>query len=196
MSHDRHHAAAPADDRAPGHTLFDTAIGCCAMAWGASGVVAVQLPEASAAATRQRLLRRLAQPAPATPPPAPIAQAIAGVQALLSGAPRDLREIALDMSHIAPFQQQVYALTRAIAPGSTRSYGELAQQIGDKRLSRAVGQALGLNPFAPIVPCHRVLAANGKTGGFSAHGGAQTKLRMLQIEGYRPGATASLFDGL
>ena len=84
-------------------------------------------------------------------------------------------------------------MARAIAPGSTRTYGELARDLGDVNLSRAVGQALGANPFAPIVPCHRILAAGDKSGGFSAHGGAEQKLRMLAIEGACPGGTLPLF---
>ena len=178
-----------------GHALFGTAIGTCGIAWGPGGIVAVQLPEADAQATRARMLLRLAHCAPRPEPPAVVRAAIEGVQALLAGQPRDLCEVPLDMSRISPFHQQVYAITRAIPPGCTRTYGEVAQEIGSKGLARSVGQALGLNPFAPVVPCHRVLAAGDKPGGFSASGGALTKLRMLQIEGACPGGTASLFDG-
>ena len=176
-----------------GHALFGTAIGTCGIAWGPGGIVAVQLPEADAQATRARMLLRLAHCAPRPEPPAVVRAAIEGVQALLAGQPRDLCEVPLDMSRISPFHQQVYALARAIAPGSPRAYGDLAEQLGRKGLSRAVGQALGLNPFAPVVPCHRVLAAGGKTGGFSAGGGAATKLRMLEIEGAHIGGTLPLF---
>ena len=181
-----------------GHVLFDTAIGTCGIAWGPGGIVAVQLPEADAEATRSRLLRSHPHSThceQSAEPPATVRSAIEGIQALLAGQPRDLCEVPLDMSGISPFHQQVYALARAIPPGSTRTYGEVAEQIGSKGLSRAVGQALGLNPFAPVVPCHRVLAAGDRPGGFSATGGALTKLRMLQIEGACPGGTPSLFDG-
>ncbi|MDP3226669.1 MAG: methylated-DNA--[protein]-cysteine S-methyltransferase [Acidovorax sp.] len=177
-----------------GHALFDTAIGTCAIAWGPGGIVAVQLPEADAHATQARLLRNVSPhcAGSAQPPPA-VRSAVDGIQALLIGQPRDLCEVPLDLSGVSPFHQQVYAIARAIPPGSTRTYGEVAQQIGSKGLSRAVGQALGLNPFAPVVPCHRVLAAGGKTGGFSAGGGAVTKLRMLEIEGACLGGTLPLF---
>lgn len=183
-------------DATPGHglALFDTAIGTCGIAWGPGGIVAVQLPEADAEATRARLLRSHSHCAQSGEPPAPVRSAIEGIQALLAGQPRDLCEVPLDMSGISPFHQQVYAIARAIPPGRTRTYGEVAEQIGSKGLSRAVGQALGLNPFAPVVPCHRVLAAGDRPGGFSAGGGALTKLRMLQIEGACPGGTPSLFD--
>jgi methylated-DNA-[protein]-cysteine S-methyltransferase len=177
-----------------GHALFDTAIGTCGIAWGPGGIVAVQLPDADVHATQARLLRGLSPlcTGSAEPPPT-VRNAVDGIQALLTGQPRDLCEVLLDVSGVSPFHQQVYAIARAIPPGSTRTYGEVAEQIGSKGLSRAVGQALGLNPFAPVVPCHRVLAAGGKTGGFSAGGGAATKLRMLRIEGACLGETLSLF---
>lgn len=180
----------PAD---PGHVLFETALGPCGVAWGPGGIVAVQLPERDAAATRARLLRGLPLCQGTGDPPPYVCSAITGIQALLAGEPRDLREVPLDMSRISPFHQQVYAIARAIPPGRTRTYGELAQQLGGLGLARAVGQALGMNPFAPVVPCHRVLAAGDRPGGFSAEGGAATKLRMLQIEGACPGGTLPLF---
>jgi methylated-DNA-[protein]-cysteine S-methyltransferase len=177
-----------------GHALFDTAIGVCGIAWGPAGVIAVQLPEADALRTRERLLKGLPSMPEVADPPAEVQAGIDGVQALLKGEARDLCEVALDMSRLTPFQRDVYALARAIPPGQTRTYGELARDLGDLGLSRAVGQALGHNPFAPIVPCHRVLAAGNRPGGFSAGGGAATKLRMLAIEGARPSGTAPLFD--
>ena len=116
------------------------------------------------------------------------------IRALLEGERRDLAEIVLDYEGVPDFHRRVYEIARRIVPGHTRSYGEIAAELGDKGLSRAVGQALGHNPFAPVVPCHRVLAAGGKPGGFSAHGGATAKLRMLMIEGARPPSdTAPLF---
>ena len=184
------------DETDTGCALFDTAIGTCGIAWRANAVIAVQLPEPTAEGTRLRLLNGMfgdkAMLPEATPPPF-VQAAIAGVQALMQGAPRDLCEVPLDMSAVSDFHQRVYAIARRIAPGQTRSYGEVAEALGDKGLARAVGQALGQNPFAPIVPCHRVVAANGQPGGFSGGGGALTKLRMLAIEGAAPGGTPSLF---
>lgn len=166
-----------------GHALFNTAIGVCGIAWGPLGVLAVQLPEADSASTRERLLKGLTAPPEGAPPPS-VQAAIEGVQALLEGrAHRNLCEIALDMTRLTPFQREVYAYVRAMPPGQTRTYGEVAQALGDAGLARAVGQAMGHNPFAPVVPCHRLLAAGNKPGGFSAGGGARTKLRMLMIEG-------------
>ncbi|VTU21059.1 Methylated-DNA--protein-cysteine methyltransferase [Variovorax sp. SRS16] len=167
-----------------GFALFDTAIGPCGIAWGARGLVGVQLPEADEAATRRRMKGRFPL-LPELPPPAEVQQAMAAIRALLDGEPRDLMEIVLDVEHVSEFHRQVYAIARRIPPGQVRTYGEIALELGDKGLSRAVGQALGLNPFAAVVPCHRVLAAGSKFGGFSAHGGAASKIRMLAIEGAR-----------
>ncbi|MDM0073521.1 methylated-DNA--[protein]-cysteine S-methyltransferase [Variovorax sp. J2P1-59] len=176
-----------------GFALFATAIGACGIAWGPRGIVGVQLPEAEEGATRDRMARRFPQLQECEPPPK-VQQAASAIRALLDGAPLDLAEIELDLEGVSDFHRRVYAIARRIPPGRTRTYGDIAAELGDKGLARAVGQALGLNPFAPVVPCHRVLAAGGKWGGFSAHGGAASKLRMLAIEGARPDSdTASLF---
>ena len=170
---------------ATGFALFDTAIGACGIAWGPHGLVGGQLPEGTDARTRARLQRRFPG-VPETPPPAEVRQACDAIRRLLDGQPIDLAEIALDLEGIDDFRRRVYAVTRRIPPGRTRSYGEIAAELGDPLLARDVGRALGLNPFPPVVPCHRVLAAGGRPGGFSAHGGAQAKLRMLAIENARP----------
>ena len=114
-----------------------------------------------------------------------VEKAIAAMQALLRGEAVDLSWIELDMERVPPFNRQVYAIARAIPPGTTMTYGEVAARLGDPLLARAVGQAMGQNPFTIVMPCHRVMAAGGKFGGFSAHGGVETKRRMLRIEGWR-----------
>ncbi len=167
-----------------GFALFDTSIGHCAIAWGERGLKGAQLPEASEVQTRARMQRRFPDCLETVPPP-PVQDAIRDLVALLRGEPNqpaDLSNIVLDMQGVPPFHQRVYALARGIPPGETLTYGEIARRLGDPALARAVGQALGHNPFAPVVPCHRVLAAGGRSGGFSANGGIATKLRMLQIE--------------
>jgi methylated-DNA-[protein]-cysteine S-methyltransferase len=174
----------------PRWALFDTAIGRCGIVWGARGLRCVQLPEASASETRARLRRRFPDAQESPPPPA-VERAIDRIVALLRGEPADLTAIELDMSGVPPFHERVYELARTIPSGATLSYGEVAARIGSPGAARAVGQALGKNPFAIVVPCHRVLAAGGKVGGFSAAGGTTTKLRMLRIEQ----AERSLFDG-
>jgi len=181
-------------DTMQGFALFQTAIGACAIAWGDRGIVGVQLPEGREARTRARVLQRFPEAAE-RPPPADVRRAIDGIVALLRGERVDLSRAALDMERVAPFHRRVYEAARTIAPGATLSYGEIATRIGAPGSARAVGQALGRNPFPVIVPCHRVLAAGGKAGGFSADGGVSTKLRMLAIEGAGQGGQRTLFDG-
>ncbi len=178
--------------RALGFCLFDTAIGACGIAWTDDALAAVQLPEADEDGTRRRLLRHTGE-APELPPPAFVRDAIARIQALLAGEHDDLRDLPLDLEGLPPFHRQVYDVTRAIPPGEVLTYGEVARRIGEPGAARAVGQALGRNPFAPVIPCHRVLAAGGRSGGFSAEGGAETKLRMLEIEKARFGGEPGLF---
>ena len=176
-----------------GYTLFDTAIGACGTAWGEQGILCLQLPESSERATRARLQRRFPELAEAEPPPC-VRRTIEGVVALLRGEPIDLSDIALDMRGVPEFNRRVYAIAREIPAGETLTYGEIARRLGDPAAARAIGQALGQNPFAIIVPCHRVLGVDRKPGGFSAGGGVRTKLRILSIEQARIGGMRDLFD--
>jgi len=176
----------------PGFTLFDTPIGRCAIAWRTTGIVGVQFPEGGDDKSRARLARRFPDLAETAPPPQ-IEYVIGQVRALLAGEPVDLSDAPLDMDTVQPFEARVYAIARAIPPGQAMTYGEIAERLGDKLLARDVGQAMGKNPFPIIMPCHRVLAAGGKLGGFSAPGGASTKQKLLAIEGYAPGGQPSLF---
>ena len=166
--------------------VFETAIGACAIVWSARGIAGVQLPQANEAATRARVSRRYPGVREAAPPPV-VRDAIDDVTALLRGERRDLTAIVIDDNDIPAFNRRVYAVVRQIPPGATMTYGEVAERLGDKTLARAVGQAMGENPTPIVMPCHRVLAAGGKTGGFSAPGGAVTKLQLLTIEGAQPG---------
>ena len=172
--------------------LFETAIGTCALAWGERGLVSVQLPSADARALRARMKRLLPGALEAEAPPA-VATAIAGIGALLAGEPVDLDWIELDTDNLPDFNRQVYAIARAIPRGQTMTYGEIAKRLGDPLLARAVGKAMGENPHPIVMPCHRVLAAGGKDGGFSAFGGVETKRRLLKIEGALPDDQPSLF---
>jgi len=174
--------------------LFDTAIGACAIVWGARGIAGVQLPEANAEATRARVLRRYAGAQEAAPPP-DVQRAVDGIVGLLNGEHRDFSDVTLDFGDLPEFNRKVYDIALTIPPGQTMTYGEIAERLGDKLLARDVGTALGQNPIPLIMPCHRVLAAGGKTGGFSASGGVVTKLRLLTIEGAQPGGP-TLFERL
>ena len=164
-----------------GFALFGTAIGRCGIAWGPRGLIGVQLPEASDDAALRRLAKRFPQ-AEETAPPPEVARTIAAIRALLDGGDTDLSEVALDMDRVPTFNKKVYAIARSVRPGATLSYGAIAEALGDTLLARDVGQAMAQNPFPIVVPCHRVLAAGGKIGGFSAEGGIETKRRMLAIE--------------
>ena len=171
------------------YALFETEIGLCAIIWGRIGVRGVQLPEANAVAAQARINRRFPGAQKSDPSP-DITKAIDAMCALLRGEAIDVEHIALDMTAISPFNARVFALARQIPPGQTKTYGEIAKALGLAEAARAVGQAMSENPFPIIVPCHRVLAAGGKTGGFSAPGGVNTKLRMLTIERARTAVNA------
>jgi methylated-DNA-[protein]-cysteine S-methyltransferase len=189
----QHGDAEPLPGGAPlSFSCFDTTLGACAVAWGGQGIVGVQLPEGDAQALRRRMQRRFPD-ALERQPEGNAAAAVAGVQALLRGEAVDFSTLELDWRGLSDFHRRVYQRALAIPRGRTLSYGELAREIGEPGAARAVGRAMGANPFAPIVPCHRVLAAGGRSGGFSAHGGAATKLRLLAIEGARPDDQPSLF---
>ena len=163
-------------------TLFETAIGRCGIAWGERGIVGVWIPESDERRTRARILRRQPEAVEGAPP-SEVRGAIAEITALLAGDRRDLAAIPLDFDGVADFPRRVYEIARSIPPGETLTYGDVARRLGDPRRAREVGQALARNPFPIVVPCHRVLAANGRSGGFSAPGGVSTKLRLLEIEG-------------
>ncbi|NYI89797.1 methylated-DNA-[protein]-cysteine S-methyltransferase [Amycolatopsis endophytica] len=166
-----------------GFAVFGTAIGHCGIVWDEHVVIGSQLPEGDEGRTRARVRRSFPDAVEQTPPEW-VRRYVDGVQALLrgEGAP-ELPELPLDLSRVPPFYARVYEVARAIPVGETMTYGEIAQRLGDPGSARAVGQAMGSNPFAPIVPCHRVIAAGGGKGGFSAHGGTRTKVRILEIEG-------------
>lgn len=177
---------------APAFTLFETAIGPCAIAWSERGIVGVQLPERREIETRARLLQRFPEAREGKAPP-PVQRAVDGIVALLRGEASDLASVELDMNAVPPFHRRVYESARSVSPGTTASYGEIASRVGSPGASRAVGQACARNPFPIIVPCHRVLSAGGRLGGFSANGGIGTKLKLLSIESERAnGAPASV----
>ncbi len=175
------------------YTFFDTTVGRSAIAWGERGIVAVQLPGASESRTRARIVRMFPDALEGSPPP-DVQHAIDGIVALLRGEAADLSGAIIDTARVPDFNRRVYAVARTIPPGRTLTYGEIAERLGDPSAARDVGQALGENPFPIVVPCHRVLAANGKLGGFSAPGGTATKLRLLRIEGAEAAAQLGLFD--
>jgi methylated-DNA-[protein]-cysteine S-methyltransferase len=178
-----------------GYTIFDTMIGRCGIAWGESGVIGVQLPEAREIETRRRLFR-LYPEARELRPPLNIEIAIEGIVALLRGEAADLSEVMLDMTGIPAFNARVYAFTRTIPRGETRSYGEVASSLRASGAVHSVTQAIARNPFMIVVPCHRVLEAGGYADRISPNGGTISKRRLLSIEGANMTFSKTLFDVL
>jgi methylated-DNA-[protein]-cysteine S-methyltransferase len=180
------------------YRVFDTAHGFCAIAWNDAGITRFQLPSQSPAQTERNLLRRTPSAIPATPTPE-VNEIIAAVHRYYAGEAIDFSHIAIDLGELGELSRRIYTALRHVPWGTTTTYGGLAKELGidDWEGARDVGQAMGKNPVPLIIPCHRVLAAGGKVGGFSAPGGAETKVRMLELEGVRvgppPPAQASLF---
>jgi methylated-DNA-[protein]-cysteine S-methyltransferase len=178
-----------------GYTIFDTAVGRCGIASGDAGILGVQLPEAREIETRRRMLRQYPD-ARELRPPLNVEIAIDGIVALLRGQPGDLSDVTLDMSGIQAFNQRVYAFTRTIPHGETRTYGEVATGLRASGATHSVAQAISRNPFMIIVPCHRVLEAGSYADQISPNGGAISKRRLLSIEGARATSSKTLFDVL
>ncbi len=163
--------------------IFETAHGFCVIAWSNLGVTRFRLPAPSAEETRASLLRRLQQAQDAPPPP-DIDAAVAGAKRYFAGEKVDFSHVRLDLGSQTEFFTQIYAATRRLGWGQTTTYGALAKELNaGPETARVVGQAMARNPVPLIVPCHRVLAAGRKIGGFSAPGGSSSKMRMLELEG-------------
>lgn len=172
--------------------VFETAIGWAGVAWSDKGLIGAYLPEPDPQTVRTAFARKFPGSVEAAPPPA-IASVIGQIVALMRGEKVDMSDAPLDIARVPAFNAKVYEITRRIPAGETLTYGQIAVQLGDKLLSQQVGAALGRNPWPIVVPCHRVTAANGKLGGFSARGGADTKLKLLAIEGAQAAGPPDLF---
>ena len=163
--------------------LFETAVGFCGIAWNQVGITRLRLPARNAEAAARTLLRRASGVGTGTPT-AEVGEAIAAVKRYFAGEKTDFSSFTLDLNDQDPFFQRIYAAARQVGWGQTTTYGALAKQLGvGPEAARDVGQAMASNPVALIIPCHRVLAAGGKLGGFSAPGGSSAKARMLALEG-------------
>jgi methylated-DNA-[protein]-cysteine S-methyltransferase len=173
-------------DRATHHYfIFETAGGHCGIAWNDAGVTRFQLPTRSAEATL-RLLRRRAPGAEPGDPTPEVAETVAAARRYFAGEETDFSAVRLDLGEQDAFFERIYEAVRRIGWGRTTTYGALAKELGaGPEAARDVGQAMARNPVALIIPCHRVLAAGGKVGGFSAPGGSAAKIRMLELEGIR-----------
>jgi methylated-DNA-[protein]-cysteine S-methyltransferase len=167
--------------------IFDTALGEFGIGWTDAGIARVQLPGADRAELLERINRSGAQPGQ---PTRAVEAAINLIEDYAEGEAADFSGLPLDLTGVSAFNRRAYSLLMEIGWGQTTSYGALARQLGDVGLSRAVGAAMGANPIPLIIPCHRVLASDGRPGGFSAPGGAESKLRMLALEGVSVGTPA------
>jgi methylated-DNA-[protein]-cysteine S-methyltransferase len=167
------------------YLIFETAGGFCGIAWSDVGITRFQLPTKRPEATERILLRRMPGAKPGAPTPE-VAEAIAAARRYFAGEATDFSGFELDLGEQDPFFERIYAAARQVGWGHTTTYGALAKELGaGPEAARDVGQAMSRNPVALIIPCHRVLAAGGKVGGFSAPGGSAAKIRMLELEGVR-----------
>jgi methylated-DNA-[protein]-cysteine S-methyltransferase len=167
------------------YLVFAVAGGWCGIAWNGQGITRFQLPAGSEAATERLLLRRAAGAVPGEPTPE-VAAIVAAAQRYFGGEPTDFTTVQVDLGEQDGFVRQIYQAARRVGWGSVTTYGALAKELGaGPEAARDVGQAMARNPVPLIIPCHRVLAAGGKSGGFSAPGGVAAKRRMLALEGVR-----------
>ena len=169
--------------------LFQTVAGPVQLAWTDAGISAIELPQIT-----DRAARAVIAKAGPVELPGFVREARAAIERHLAGEPQDLTRIPLDLSRATEFHRKVYEAVRAVPAGSTATYGEIAARLGKRGAARAVGQALGRNPLLLAVPCHRVLASEGKPGGFSAPGGTALKARLLELEGVARGSLFSSRD--
>ncbi len=169
----------------PSYLTFETAMGFCAIAWNDAGIARFRLPEKSGSDATRAVLRRLRDASPADPTPR-IAAAVSDAKRYFEGEAVDFSGVPVDLGAPDPFFAQVYDFVRKLKWGETTTYGAVARALGaGPEAACDVGQAMAQNPVPLIIPCHRVLAAGGKIGGFSAPGGSATKSRMLALEGVR-----------
>lgn len=182
-----------ADETRPaaiGHAVFETALGFMGVAWSDKGLTRLCLPQTSRDGVERRLLR-LDGAIPAGNRPQWIAELIAAIRAYAAGETVDFSAFPVDLGGVDEFRLAIYDAARRLAFGEVTTYGELAKRAGHAGLARETGAALGANPVPLVIPCHRIMAAGGKIGGFSAPGGSATKERMLGLEGVQVGPPPS-----
>jgi methylated-DNA-[protein]-cysteine S-methyltransferase len=169
-----------------GHAVFETALGFMGIAWSEKGLTRLCLPQASRDSVERRLLR-LDGAIPGGDRPRWVDELVAAITAYAAGAAVDFSAFPVDLTGVDAFRLAIYDAARKLAFGEVTTYGELAKRAGHAGLARETGAALGANPVPLVIPCHRIMAAGGKIGGFSAPGGSAAKERMLSLEGVRVG---------
>lgn len=176
------------------HT-FGTAFGTCAIAWSVGGLTRVRLPQQDVAELAERLaINALAWDA--EPLPDVASTAVEVITGYMAGERPDFRRVRIDWGSVPGYNARIYRALARVPYGTTTTYGALAAEIGKPNAARAVGMAMGRNPWPIVIPCHRVLASGQQLGGFSAPGGVTTKVKLLQLEGSLPGSDAPMLPGL
>jgi methylated-DNA-[protein]-cysteine S-methyltransferase len=176
--------------------LFDTVFGTCAIVWSVGGLTRVRLPQADAGELAERLAANAAAWDSASPLPEVASTAIDAITRYMTGVRVDFRSVKLDWGAVPGYNARIYRALARVPYGSTTTYGALALEIGKPNAARAVGMAMGRNPWPIVIPCHRVLASGQQLGGFSAPGGVTTKISLLRLEGSLPGSDAPMLPGL
>jgi len=169
-----------------GHAVLETVIGFMGIAWSEKGLIRLCLPERSHESVERRLMRHAGVSASTAQPPW-VVELIASIKAYAAGEDVDFSNVPVDLDGVDDFRLAIYDAARKLSYGETTTYGELAKRAGHAGLPSETGAALGANPVPLVIPCHRILAAGGKIGGFSAPGGSVTKEKMLAMEGVRVG---------
>lgn len=169
---------------APGHHVFETAFGFCGAGWTSEGLARFTLPMAEPAMVTSQITRHLPASQAAEPEGA-MADLVDAARRYFSGSREDFSHVPIDLAGVDPFRRALYAAMRKLAFGETVTYGGLCARAGFPNAARETGMAMGRNPLPLIIPCHRVLAAGGRIGGFSAPGGVATKQKMLALENAR-----------
>ncbi|HNS86830.1 MAG TPA: MGMT family protein [Parvularculaceae bacterium] len=177
------------------YAIFDTEVGRCALLWRGEMLTGVLLPAENDDAMRAAIRRRDPEAIEENSLNQAATVAIDRIRWHCSGETVDYSDILLDRSTIEPLANRIYDILLRTPFGATTTYGAIAEELGDKNLSRAVGAAMGANPFPIIIPCHRVTGAGGKMGGFTAPGGTGTKKKLLDIEGAFAAEKLPLFGG-
>ena len=169
-------------------TIFKTQLGWIGLVWSTAGFTRLFMPQSSRQAVLERIARDTPEAEPVEPDtgPAFVCETIEALCDYARGAEVDFSAVPVSFGEVGEMRDAIYAVLRRVPYGRTLTYGELAEEAGFAGLARDIGQAMGQNPVPIIVPCHRVVAASGKLGGFSAPGGARTKERLLAIERARP----------
>ncbi len=187
-----------------GHAVFETALGFVGLSWSEAGLTRLILPGRDRDAVARRLLKRATAaelgvgqmaeiPSEAALAEAPrwVVELVAAIKDYAAGGRADFSAVPVDLAEVDDFRRAIYAAAQKLKFGETTTYGELAKRAGHAGLARETGAALGANPVPLVIPCHRILAAGGKIGGFSAPGGSATKEKMLVLEGVRVGPPPS-----